>query len=192
MPVLRSTVYSCGIAWSSSRSCGIACARATSFARSTSCLRISSPLTATIPLLVIACTCSPAMPAYSSCTWLPAIRSASCNAFRIDRVVSSMSETTPRRIPVVRAWPTPSTLTVGCFGRSPTASAMMAVVFADPMSSPATMRSGFMGVWRSPGLGSEDRSRPHAPGAVPDPPRRERFRQDGRRKHRASRGQERR
>ena len=63
MPVFLSTVYSCGIACSSSRSCGIACARATSFARSTSDLLISSWLTATMPLLVIACTCSPAMPA---------------------------------------------------------------------------------------------------------------------------------
>src|SRR5438270_7439435 len=68
----------------------------------------------------------------------------------MDRVVSSMSETTPRRMPVVRAWPTPSTLMVGCFGRSPSSSAMMAVVFADPISSPATRRSGFIRAsWQS-------------------------------------------
>ena len=112
-----------------------------------------------MPLLVIACTCSPAMPAYTSWTCAPAIRSASCIALRIERVVSSMSDTTPRRMPVVRAWPTPSTLIVGCLGRSPSTSAMMAVVFADPMSSPATRRSGFMAVWRSLGHGNEDRSR---------------------------------
>ena len=63
----------------------------------------------------------------------------------MERVVSSMSDTTPRRIPVVRACPTPSTLIVGCF-ISPTTSAMMAVVLAEPMSSPATRRSEFMAV----------------------------------------------
>src|SRR5687767_3798957 len=76
------------------------------------------------------------------------MRSASCTAFRIERVVSSMSATTPRRIPVVRACPTPSTFTDGCFGRSPTTSPMMAVVFDEPISSPATMRSGFIGLYR--------------------------------------------
>src|SRR5436190_9488642 len=72
------------------------------------------------------------------------MRSASWIALRIERVVSSMSATTPRRIPVVRACPTPSTLSPGCLGSSPTTSPMRAVVFAEPMSSPATMRSGFM------------------------------------------------
>ena len=89
---------------------------------------ISSPFTATMPVLVIACTCSPAMPAYTPSICAPAIRSASCIAFWIERVVSSMSETTPRRIPVVRACPTPSIFSEGALGKSPTASAMMAVV----------------------------------------------------------------
>src|SRR6185503_1584191 len=144
IPVFLSTVYSCGIACSSSRSAGIFTARATSFARSTSDLSISSPLTATIPLLTIAWTCSPAIPAYTSLTWAPAMRSASWMALRIERVVSSISATTPRRMPVVRACPTPSTLSPGCLGSSPTTSPMMAVVLAEPMSRPATMRSGFM------------------------------------------------
>ena len=113
MPVSLSTVYSCGMACSSSRSVGMACARATSLARSTSDLLISSLLTATIPFDVIARTCSPAMPVYTSVIVAPAIRSASCSALRMERVVSSMSETTPRRMPVVRACPTPSTLTNG-------------------------------------------------------------------------------
>src|SRR5262249_42513805 len=87
----------------------------------------------------------PAMPAKTSCTCAPAMRSASSIALRIERVVSSISETTPRRMPVVRAWPTPNTLMLGWRGRSPSTSAMMAVVFADPMSRPATRRSEFIG-----------------------------------------------
>ena len=98
MPWFLSTEYSCGIAWSSSRSCGTGCARATSLARSTSALEISSPFTATMPLLIIASTCSPAIPAYTPSTCTPAIRSASRIAFWMDCVVSLMSETTPRRI----------------------------------------------------------------------------------------------
>ena len=72
-------------------------------------------------------------------------------------------------MPVVRACPTPSTLIVGCFGRSPSTSAMMAVVFADPMSSPATRRSEFMAVWRSLGHDSGDRSPWRASVSARDP-----------------------
>ena len=63
MPRFLSTVYSCGIAWMSSRSCGIAWARATALARVTSAAEISAPVIDAIPFDVIACTCSPAMPA---------------------------------------------------------------------------------------------------------------------------------
>ena len=43
---------------------------------------------------------------------------------------------------------------------------MMAVVLAEPMSSPATRRSGFIAVWRSPGHGSGGRARRRAAGAA--------------------------
>ena len=49
---------------------------------------------------------------------------------------------------------------------------MMAVVLAEPMSSPATRRSGFIAVWRSLGRGNEDRARRRAAGAARDPLRR--------------------
>src|SRR5690349_7216894 len=79
-----------------------------------------------------------------------------------------MSDTTPRRSPVVRAWPTPRMRMDGLRGRSPTTSAITAVVLADPMSSPATSRSTFIGVWRSPGHENEDRAPRRAPVAWPD------------------------
>ncbi len=168
IPSLRSTRYSCGMACSSSRSGGICCARATSCARSTSAREISSPLTATTPVLVIARTCSPAMPTYSHSTFTPDMRSASVIALRMEWVVSSMSETTPRRMPEVRACPTPRILTPALRGRSPTTSAMTAVVLAEPISRPATRRSGFIALWRRLGRGIEDQAPPRAPAGARD------------------------
>ena len=66
----------------------------------------------------------------------------------MERAVSSMFATIPRFIPVVGACPTPSTRMPGRLGSSPTTSAMMAVVRAEPMSRAATILSGFIAVWR--------------------------------------------
>src|SRR4029453_3257122 len=84
-----------------------------------------------------------------------------------------MSDTTPRRRPVVLACPTPRMRLDGLRGRSPTTSAMIAVVLADPMSSPATSLSTFIGVWRSPGHENEDRAPRRGLVAWPDQLRRE-------------------
>ena len=83
--------------------------------------------------------CSPAMPVYSFCTVTPAISSASLTALRTDSVVASMSVTISRRMPPVRACPTPRILTCARWGASPVTSAMTTAVLLDPMSSPATM-----------------------------------------------------
>src|SRR5687767_14743147 len=80
-----------------------------------------------------------------------------------------MSETTPRRSPVVRAWPTPNTLMVGWRdGVSPVTSAIIAVVFAEPISRPATSRSGFIAIGRSLDLDSGDPARRHVRYGAPD------------------------
>src|SRR5690606_22442847 len=93
--------------------------------------------TATTPVDVFACTCSPATPTKTRSSETPAMSSASFIAARTDSVVSSMSVTTSRRIPPVRACPTPSILILGCRGGSPATSTMTAHVFVVPMSSPA-------------------------------------------------------
>src|SRR5690606_19454958 len=76
--------------------------------------------------------------------------SASFMAWRTPSVVPSMSVTTSRRTPLLRAWPTPRILTSGFFGGSPATSAMIAQVFVDPMSNPAT-RLGLISTVRSLG-----------------------------------------
>ena len=162
MPSVLSTRYSCGIACNSSRSCGMAMARATSFTRSTSVRMISCPLIATTPVEHIARTCSPAIPTYNESGVTPATRLASSTAFRMECVASSMSETTPRRRPMVRVLPTPSTRRVGVRGQSPCTAATMAVVKAVPISRAATMGSEVMAVWRSPGHESGGQAPPHA------------------------------
>src|SRR6266705_1222645 len=105
-------------------------------------LVISSPDTATTPGDVRAETCSPAMPHVTVGTLTPAMRSASRIAATIDRLVSSMSRTMPRRTPAFFASPTPSTFASGSSGSSPTTSAITAHVLVLPRSSPAT-------IWRS-------------------------------------------
>jgi hypothetical protein len=78
---------------------------------------------------------SPATPVKTRSMLTPAISSASFMAVRTDSVVPSMSVTTSRRMPPVRAWPTPRIFTPRPRG-SATTSAMTAQVFVDPMSSP--------------------------------------------------------
>src|SRR5467141_2133716 len=82
------------------------------------------------------------MPHVTVLTLTPAMRSASRIAATIDRLVSSMSRTMPRRTPAFFASPTPSTLASGRRGSSPTTSAITAHVLVLPRSSPAT-------IWRS-------------------------------------------
>src|SRR5436309_4235133 len=142
IPRCWSTTYSCGISCSSSWSRPSDTARATSFTRATSSAVISSPDTATTPGDVRAETCSPAMPHVTVGTLTPAMRSASRIAATIDRLVSSMSRTIPRRTPAFFASPTPSTFASGSRGSSPTTSAITAHVLVLPRSSPAT-------IWRS-------------------------------------------
>src|SRR6266700_2102477 len=140
MPRCWSTTYSCGVSCSSSWSRPSDTARATSFTRATSSGVISPPDTATTPVEVRAETCSPAIPQVTPPPFTPAIRSASRSAATMDRLVSSMSRTIPRRTPAFFASPTPSTLASGRRGRSPTTSAITAHVLVLPRSSPATTR----------------------------------------------------
>ena len=168
MPSALSTRYSCGMACRSSRSCGMAMARATSFTRSTSARVISSPLMATTPLEPMARTCSPAMPTYIASGATPETRTASSTAARMDRVASSMSETTPRRSPIVRVCPSPRTFRRGARGRSPCTAATSAVVCAVPISRATTMGSAVMAVGRSPGHENADRVPPRAGRSAPD------------------------
>ena len=83
-----------------SRSMGIATARAASITRSTSLFMISCPLIATIPRLFNPVIWPPAIPAYTDEISQPAISSASSIAFFIDSTVDSMSTTTPFLSPI--------------------------------------------------------------------------------------------
>src|ERR1700682_764791 len=87
-----------------------------------------------------------------------------------------MSDTTPRRNPVVRAWPTPRILSRGAFFFSPTASAITTVVLADPMSRPVMMRSGFIAALRSPDRDIVNRARQRVPAGEQGHSQRERYR----------------
>ena len=62
MPGWSSTMYSCGSTWITSRSIGMATARAASITRSTSSGVISGPLMATMPRLLKPVMCPPAIP----------------------------------------------------------------------------------------------------------------------------------
>src|SRR6266566_5402046 len=113
---------------------------------------------------------------------VPAILSASSMAFLIERVVSSMSDTMPRRSPVVRACPTPRILRVTVLLPSPppppppTARAITAVVFEEPMSRPAMMRSGFIAALRSPDRDNGNRAHQRVLAGERDRFQRERYR----------------
>src|SRR5690349_17735921 len=131
-------MYSCGRMWMTSRSRGMAMARAASMTRLMSAWVTSRSFTATMPWLLKPLMCPPAMPAYTWLTSQPAISSASLMACLIELTVDSMLITTPLRSPLEGCVPMP-TMSIWPAGvTSPT----MAQILVVPMSSP-TMSSAF-------------------------------------------------
>src|SRR5215469_8214935 len=94
----------------------------------------SSPETATTARLFVLRICSPVMPTNTSPTCIPAMRSAFSVAASIDLIVSSKSTTTPLRIPIDGASPTPTISRP--WGPSTATTAQVLVV---PISRPQTV-----------------------------------------------------
>ena len=136
MPGSSSTMNSWGRTCITSRSMGIATARAASITRSTSLSVISDPLTATIPRLLKPVIWPPAIPAYTDEISHPDISSASSTAFFIDSTVDSMFTTTPFLSPMEGCVPIPI-IFISFLETSPTTAQILVV----PMSSPTIIFS---------------------------------------------------
>src|SRR5262245_9132335 len=127
-----------GMTWMISRSIGMAIALAASTTRSTSGGPISLLRrdTAITPRLLMLRMWSPAIPACTPLTGVPAMRSASSTARWMLATVFSRSTTTPRRRPSLGALPMPTTRS----SSPPFRSAMMHEILVVPMSSPTYVR----------------------------------------------------
>ena len=139
MPSCSSTTKSCGSTWRISRPLGSATALAASIARRTSSRVISRflPATATTPRLLNALTCAPERPRWTESISTPAVSSASSIAFLIDSTAASRLTTTPRRMPLDSARPSPMMSSPPSSVISPT----MAAIFEVPTSRPTRYRS---------------------------------------------------
>ncbi len=131
IPDSSSTINSWGRTWMTSRSMGMATARAASITLSTSFSVISEPLMATIPRLLKPVIWPPAIPAHTEEISHPAINSASSTAFFIDSTVDSMLMTTPLRNPMDGCVPMPMILM-----SDPDTSPTTAQILVVPMSRP--------------------------------------------------------